>query len=627
MVKSRKSYSLIVFIILLLIIFISLNITANLLGSSRKLDMTDGQRYSLSPATEKIIEQLKAPVYIRVYLSNNLVKENPQYSNFALFVLRFLKKYQQAAGADKIKIEVLNPEPYSSLEDEAKKAGLKAIPDSSGQSNLYFGALFSNATGNNHVIPNFLPSRSGYLENDLSRILAKINSEKHPVVGLVSPVLPLISRQYGKVIPNWAIMAQLQNDYKVVGLSDKIARIPANIDVLMVINLPKLTPLFTYALDQYILRGGKLLIINDAYSEKQAELFGSQNAGSADLNRLSQNWGFELDNQNVVGERSLGEILLINDGTNTQAKNFPFWMVLNKAQINWQNSITSGLKHIRVKTPGFISSTGKNTRATFTPLLSIEKNGGQLPVKDVMQQSQSELSSLFRNNNHPYTLAALVEGKFDSLFTGSIVNEKTPEQMQAYLPSSIAPAKIIAVADSDLIVAENWADTSETLYNPVYGLAPVYDNGGFILRAVDFLAGKTELLGLNNKETNNSKTVGEAIYSDIFNRHAPEYNLLQQELQIRSQAMQTVEHQLADQKLSLSADTMETIEQNRKGIQHLQQQLKQTEYQIKQENEAQINSIIRINSFFIPLAIIIFLAAFYLYRKHRQSKRVKEIFL
>ena len=187
-------------------------------------------------------------------------------------------------------------------------------------------------------------------------------------------------------------------------------------------------------------------------------------------------------------------------------------------------------------------------------------------------------------------------------------------------------AKIPAVADSDLIVAENWADTSETIDNPVYGLAPVYDNGNFILRAVDYLAGRDNVLGLTDKETGSSKTVGEIIYSDVFNRHAREYNLLQQELEINTRAMSVVEQELSRNKLAFSAETMSAIEQHRKEIGRLQQELKQIEYQIKQENEKRLSSIITANVIIIPAAVIILLAGCFLFIRRRKLNAVKEIF-
>ncbi len=90
------------------------------------------------------------------------------------------------------------------------------------------------------------------MENDITRILAKLNTQEHPTVGLISPMLPLINRQYGKAIPNWAIVAQLQNDYNIVEFSDKTVQIPAGVKVLIVVNPAELSPLLLYALDQYV---------------------------------------------------------------------------------------------------------------------------------------------------------------------------------------------------------------------------------------------------------------------------------------------------------------------------------------------------------------------------------------
>ena len=154
------------------------------------------------------------------------------------------------------------------------------------------------------------------METDISKIFAKINDDKRPP------------------------------------LSEETSVIPGNVDVLVVINLKELSPLLTYALDQYILRGGRLLVFNDVFSEKQVELYNAQNSAAADMNRLFRNWGFRQDNQNVVGDRGLGEIMLMKVGSSSQAKNFPFWMQLTAEQINQDHPLTSGLKNIRLKTPG-----------------------------------------------------------------------------------------------------------------------------------------------------------------------------------------------------------------------------------------------------------------------------------
>ena len=236
MLIRKKNIALIIFITLIIITFISVNVSVRLLGSELKADMTSNKRYSLSPASKDIIATITSPVQIRVYLSSALTQENPSYASYAQFVVRFLKKYQLQAGRDKIKLEIIDPRPYSSEEDDAKKIGIKPFPDASGQSNLYFGAIISNTLGKSAIIPNFIPSRSGYLETDISRILSKLTNGNLKNIGLITPQLPLITKAYGQSVPNWAIVAQIQNDYNIIELNDRISQIPNNIDVLVLIN-------------------------------------------------------------------------------------------------------------------------------------------------------------------------------------------------------------------------------------------------------------------------------------------------------------------------------------------------------------------------------------------------------
>lgn len=622
--KSRLG----LFCLLLLISLLSINLIAALLLGSAKGDLTDNRRYSLSPASREIINSLTAPVYIRVYLSSGLAKENPQYANYATFVLRFLKKYQDLAGTDKIRLEIKTPEPYSNVETEAKEQGLKPFLDNSGQSNLYFGAVFSNDIGENYVVPLFLEERSGWLETDISRILSKMNADSRPTIGLVSPQLPLVNRQYGKVTPNWAIVAQLQNDYNVVEISDQLPQIPTNIDALMIVNPRKLAPLFAYALDQYVIRGGKILLILDAYAEKQAQLFGSQNSGVGDYNRLLKNWGVTFNSNKVAGDSSLGELMLVNSANGQQYKNYPFWLMLTEQQINQQHPLTAGLRQIRIKSPGIIAVSEKSENTEITPLFHTSATGGSTESPVLSLNDKNEIASQFKSEEKTHNLAVAVKGNFDSLFTGNpLKSTSLAPAMLSFLPHSIAEGEIIIVADSDLIVAENWADTSQTVGNPVYGTVPFFDNGSFLLKSLDYLTGRKNVLGLQNKSSSgNLQSIGENVYNQIFNNYAEEYNRLQFDLQNKQAEQAEIEQKLAAKQLSLSADVVQQIEQNRTDIRQLQEKMKYIEYRIKQDNADRLNGIIMINLIFIPLLIIFGLALGVWVLRRRSQRKVKEMF-
>lgn len=623
MTQHKKSLPLIIFICLILVIFLSLNITVRLLGSSLKVDMTANQRYSLSPASQKILSSLTSPVQIKLYLSNSWAQENPAYANYAQFVTRYLRKYQQIAGADKIKIEIIDPKPFSATEEDAKKAGLKALPDLSGQSNLYFGAVISNALGKSAVIPNFITARSGYLETDISRILAKLNTGSHKNVGLVSPQLPLITHAYGQAIPNWAIVAQIQNDYNIIELSDRIAQIPTNIDVLLVINPGQLSPLFAYALDQYVLRGGKLIVLSDIFSDKKAADKGKLSATSANMNPLFQSWGFSIPQDKVVGDRTLGEMVTITTPNGPQSKNFPYWLQLTSAQINQNHPITQGLSRISIKSAGMIVPQKDNPQIKITPLLTTTPHANSVDKALFQKQNQSEQENKFAEGNEQYILAAEIDGKFSSAFSKNVL-DGTPsaQKLPPYLPYSIAQGKIIIVSDSDFIVAENWADTGATLNNPVYGLAPVYDNGAFLLRLLDYLTGKEEVLGLHNTEPLNIKTVGENIYTHTFNKYADAYSQAQAELNQRQLLAQNYAKATQQAFTPLTAQQIKELETNKQRISDLQQEINKIAYQIKEENTQELSRITDYNIIYIPVLTVLVILLIYLIIKKRAQKRI-----
>lgn len=626
MTHKNKSFPLIIFILMIVVIFLGLNITVRLLAPSLKIDMTTSQKYSLSPASKKLLSSLTSPVQIKLYLSNTLAQENPAYANYAQFVTRYLRKYQQITGADKIKIEIIDPKPFSSAEEDAKRAGIKPLPDTTGQSNLYFGAVISNALGKSAVIPNFIAARSGYLETDISRILAKINTGSHKNIGLVSPQLPLITHAYGQSIPNWAIVAQIQNDYNIIELSDRIAQIPNNIDVLIVININKLSPLFAYALDQYILRGGKLIIISDIYSEKKAADKGKLSALTANMNSLFKNWGFTIPQDKVIGDRKLGELTQINTSIGSQTKNYPYWLLLNPEQINQENSATQGLSQIRIKSSGIILPQTDNPQIKFTPLLTTTSHANWVSKDSFIKQNQAELENKFQEGSEQYILAAEIEGKFSSAFSENILaGTPSAKKLPPYLSYSIAPGKIIILADSDFIVAENWADASSTLNNPVYGLAPVYDNGSLLIRFLDYLTGKDDILGLHTSEPLNIKTVGENIYNQTFNKYANAYSQAQFELNQRQLLAQNYAKATQQAFTPLTAQQIKELENNKQRISELQQEINKLAYLIKEENTQKLSRITDYNIIYIPLLTILLILLIYLIILKRAQKRIEEM--
>lgn len=624
--KIKKAGILITFAILLLLSFLFINLGTGLLFGNYKADFTAGKKYTLSPATENILKDIKAPVYIKLYLSSNLGGEYPQYANYAQFVLHFLSKYQSLSDGA-VQLEVRNPEPYSDIENEAKNAKIKPVLDNEGQTNLYFGAVISNEAGDSYTIPNFIPMRNSKLEEDISRIIDRINNPLPVTVGLIAPNLPVWGQQYGvSDQKKWDFLSVLQNNYNVVQLSDKTIQVPLNIDVLVLVNPQRLFDSFAYALDQYILRGGKLVIFIDPYSETEGSFRGTSNISSPQFQPLLNNWGIRYAENLVVGDSSLSQKMLINDGSKTQMKEFYPWMQITEKYINQKHPITESLQRINVRSAGTLEGIPSED-ISITPLLSTSKKGGSIDAEIAKIADKNEVLSLYQQDKKAYNLALLVEGTFTSLYNSNIYgNAGYASNMLPYLAVSAQPGAIVAITDTDMLSDENWADNDYIDSNPVYGIIPEADNAGFLVRTIDYLAGHHNLLGLHNRYgLGNPRSIGDKIHAGVFERYADDYTDAQQQLSAKQQELAATTAAVENGKIAVSMKIVENLDKMRQEIAAAQEKIKRLDYQIKRENENRVSGVIVLNTLLIPLGMIFLLWFINLILTRRQKRKIMEL--
>lgn len=625
-IKLKKNYQLLIFVIMLFLSFVFINIGSGLLFSRHKADFTDSGKYTLSAASRTILKEIKNPVYIKIYLSQSLNKEYPSIAQYSQFVLRFLENYQNISP-ETIEIEIKNPEPFSKVEKEAKALGIEPFLSSNGQTNLYFGAVFTNDNGDSYTIPRFINQRRGYLENDISRILAKINEPVSRKVGIVSDNLPILKRNYADTSPvNWAFVEMLKSDYNLVPVSSQTVQIPIDMDALILVNPKNLSPLFIYALDQYIMSGGKILLLTDPFSEVAVDLNGSDYAGISNINKLLNNLGVSFDNNIVVGDISLSEKTIISNKDDSQLRDYPLWISADKSHINQNNIITKGLNRINFKSAGALSIADKH-EAKITPLITTSDKGGSIDAELVRFSDKYTIAEQYKNDNRIYNLALLIEGRFDSIFTDNILGGTDfASQMLPFIAHSIEPAEIIVIADSDILDESSWTSDESAEDNGAYNVIPTTDNGDIIVRSIDYLVGNKQLLGINNRNVlENNKTVSEEIYQNSYNIHAEEYEQNSRELTEKEQTVEYMEEAVSDRALGVSMPLLQKIEQDKQEIKKLQDNIKYLDYIIRQESEKQINTIIIMNILVIPFSIIILIWLINIFYARRQKKKVMEL--
>src|SRR5579864_8284557 len=203
------------------VLFVAINVIAGDVLRATRLDLTERHLYTLSEGSKKTLARLDDPITLRFYYSPRLGDEVPSYGIYAQRVREMLEEYA-ALAKGKINLEMLDPEPFSPVEDRAVAFGLQGVPIDQGGEQVYFGLAATNSTDDQQVIPFFQPDRERFLEYDLTKLIYSLAHPKKTVVGVVSS-LPLegdfMAAMQGKPLEPYAVIEQLRPLYEVRTLS------------------------------------------------------------------------------------------------------------------------------------------------------------------------------------------------------------------------------------------------------------------------------------------------------------------------------------------------------------------------------------------------------------------------
>lgn len=251
-------------LLLIALAFLAFNMVSGLLFSGARLDLTEQKLYTISPGTKRILAGLDEPINLYFFYSDSGARELVPLRNYARRVEELLRAYEGEANG-RIRLQVIDPEPFSENEDKATEFGLQGIPLQQGGDNLYFGLAGSNALDGVQVIPFFPLDQEEFLEYDISRLVQTLAQPQRPVVGLMSS-LPLnggfdmASRQ---PTSPWMVMEEIRQQFDLRSLKSDATEIPPEVSVLLLVHPKQLPEQTLYAIDQFVLRGGKLLAFVD----------------------------------------------------------------------------------------------------------------------------------------------------------------------------------------------------------------------------------------------------------------------------------------------------------------------------------------------------------------------------
>ncbi len=585
--------------------FILLNWLASQLLPQQQLDLTQQRIYSLSQPSLELLQQMQQQVQLRLYYSAASAKDLPQIRRHARHIRELLEQYQRLA-AGKIDVQVLQPEPFSSLEDQAISEGLQAVNLASGEQ-LFLGLAASNQQGQSHSIAFLDPQQEQLLEYQISRLLQRLQQPAKARIALIDNLdldgsFDLIS---GQSQPAWHILQEVRQQYAIRKLAAGTDHIPAEIDVLWLVQPQDLPQHSLYAIDQFVLRGGKLLLFLDPFSEQlpgHSMASDELQARSADLPQLLHAWGLRLRSHSVVADSTYAMPVSVS-GQSTPVQHLT-WLNLTGQSLNRQQQISAGLGNISLASAGILEPL-ENASTSFVPLL--QSSGAAMPLQSGRLpglRNPAELTADFQATGERYSMAAHISGPARSIFPDGIEGRTAPVTQAQNI-------ELVVVADTDLLHDSMWLHDSQAGNQP----AAWADNASFVLNILDSLSGNQLLANIRSQvQRTRPFTLVDSMRRQAQQKFARQQHLLLQRLEHTEQQLQQLQaqpHSAARQQQALDGFLQQRLE--------IRQQLRQVQYQLNSDIRALGFKVKLFNIVLMPVLLCSAILLFAVYRRHRRE--------
>jgi len=524
----------------LAVLFLGIVMLSNTGLRGVRLDLTQNKLYTLTRGTQQVLAELKEPVNLYYYFSRDAAtKQSPLVMPYATRVREFLEEIAARSG-DKVRLRVVDPQPFSEDEDRAAEFGLQSLQAGGGDA-LYFGLAGTNSTDGRSAIPSFQADREEFLEYDVAKLIHELGTPKKPVIGLMSSLgmQGQFDPMSGRMSEPWPILAQLQQIFSVRPLTSDVDHIDKDVDVLMVVHPKQLPTKTLYAIDQFVMRGGKMLLFVDPNSgadtsgqDPSNPLASAMANHSSNLEPLLSAWGVSYDAGKVIGDLVLG--LDVRSSMQAPPMRHIGILGLHHADMDQKDVVTTSLDVINMASSGSLSARA-GAKTTFEPLLLSSTSAAPLPAERFNALSDpSTLRDGFKPSGTRYALAARVTGPVESAFPqGAPPDQKSAAGPPvAHLAKAVSPANIVIIADTDLLMDYMWVQTRELFGQKI--AQAFANNGDFIANILDNLSGSSALISIR----------GRASFSRPFERvealrHQADDRLRAKALELQSELQQT----------------------------------------------------------------------------------------
>ncbi len=641
--------------------------------SGLRFDLTEYKTYTLSDGTENILNRLDTPVTIRYYVTDDSSVMSPNERTRARRVEDLLKEFVRNAPKKEIelvndegefettkirmlKVEKLNPEPNTDAEDGAISDGLRAGVSGETNNELFFGIAIECIDAK-ETIP-FVPARpETLLEYDLARAISNVHDGKD------KKLVVMTSMQVGggfggnfQAPPQqaWMFYEQLGQDYEISSIPPSSAEIPEGTSTLIVLHPFDITDEAQFAIDQYLLAGGNVVVMVDpnffyarALAQGQPQMPGMPPQGgpapTSNLDKLFAAWGVKFDSNQVLADLDFGSEII------TRGNFSPTFLTLDRGSLGsgddpgLTDPMTRMLNHLNMLTPGAFEVTPPEGVQADNLIVSSNNNQliGSADADPTAEGGGDRIREGFEAFGKPRALVTRLSGTFKTAFPEGdpsapakdaveeeskegASDEKSKLTKDDSIKESTAPGRVLLIADADFIY-----DANVVRRNQIPGLGIVIpemlnENLTLLQNAVEQMSGDPDLINVRSRAsvarpfTRQSEWYREA--NDKYADEVEKFSAQRVEVETRLTTLLSQTPENIDQAL-LSPEVQNEL----KTLQEQEIEFRRKERELQKEVSREFRRKLATykfgNALFMPILIILFGIGLAIYRKARTAAR------
>ena len=612
---KKQAHKTQLFILVVIFLLASIVISQSGLFSRLRVDLTENNLFTLNDGTINILKEIDESIHLRLFFSDQATVNIPMLRTYQRRVVDFLKELERYADG-KLKVSIIDPVSFSEEEDQASQYGLQALPVGEGGENVFFGIAGTNALDTVEVIAFLQPDKEAFLEYDVAQLIYNLNHPEKRTLGVMSelPLLGGFDPQQGQ-IPGQIVFEQLKEMYEIVAVDTTSTDI-SGIDLLLLVHPKNLSDGTLFAIDQYVMNGGRLMLFVDPMAQSEEVLADPQNPmaqiqadRSSNLSRLLQVWGVGFDQTKVILDNQQAVSIQSAQGQAIRHLGISSWV---KPSLNSNDIVTLDLNSINTALAGSITAEdGK-----LLPLLSSTKQS-MLTNNDAMSLlfNPASLFESFKADDQQHVIAARILGPLSSAFPNGVDGQVTDQVIQ-----QTEQGHVVVIADVDILFDRMWVRAQNFFGRQIY--SNFADNGTFINNLIDNMTGSADLIQVRARGTSNRpfdkvleiQRVSEQKYRETENQ------LLQQLRETETKLNELQRSKGQDNQLIISQEQQQEIAKFKQRKLEVRKSLREVKRNLNKDIEALGTKLKFINIALVPLLITL-VVVFLSWRKSNRKER------